>query len=88
VKRAAEAISAVDAWHALLAMGRSWLGERRVLCERAVRPMFVVMGRVGAKRSFQVFASEDEQPVETLAARAANPSFGVAFAFGAPMGCG
>jgi hypothetical protein len=45
-------------------MGESWLGERRVLLERAVRPMFVVMGRVGAEHSFQVSASEDEQPVE------------------------
>jgi hypothetical protein len=45
-------------------MGESWLGERRVLLERAVRPMFVVMGRVDAEHSFQVSASEDEQPVE------------------------
>jgi hypothetical protein len=77
VEQAAEAIPAVDARHALPAMDGWWLRERRVLRERAVRPMFVVMGRVGAKRSFQVFASEDEQPVETLAAHAANPPFGM-----------
>jgi hypothetical protein len=73
VEHAAEAISAADARQALSAVDGSWLVKGRVLRERAVGPMFVVVGHVGAKHSFQVCASEDEQPVETLATDAANP---------------
>jgi hypothetical protein len=76
VEQAAEAVSAADR-RALLATDRPWFGHRRVLLERAVRPMLVVMGRVDTEHSLQVFASEDEQPVETLATDAANPSFRV-----------
>ena len=56
---------------------RKWLGERRPLAERAVRPVLVVMRAVGGHDAFEVAAADDQQPVETLAAQAADPAPGV-----------
>jgi hypothetical protein len=43
------------------------LRERRSLLERSVRPMLVVVLDVRAQDSLEVFAGDDQQPVETLA---------------------
>jgi hypothetical protein len=42
---------------------------RRDERERAMRPLRVVVGRVGAKHVLEVAAADDQQPVETLGAR-------------------
>jgi hypothetical protein len=39
-------------------------------CERAVRPMPIVMTGVDAQHMLELAAAEDEQPVEALAAHA------------------
>jgi hypothetical protein len=46
-------------------------------CERAVRPMPVVVTGVDAKHVLELAAAEDEQQVEALAAHAADPALGV-----------
>jgi hypothetical protein len=50
---------------------------RRAKCERAVRPMAVVMVGIGAEDVLELAAAEDEQPIEALAADAADPALGV-----------
>jgi hypothetical protein len=49
-------------------------GERRSLAKRAVRSMLVVVQRIGGHYAFEMPAAQDQQPVETLAAKAANPA--------------
>src|SRR5438094_6932940 len=46
-------------------------------CERAVRPMPLVMTGVDAKHVLELAAAEDEQPVEALATHNADPALGV-----------
>jgi hypothetical protein len=56
-----------------------WLlvAERRPLPECPVRPMLVEMPDVCDEHVVEVAAAEDQQPVEALAADAADPPFGV-----------
>jgi hypothetical protein len=54
-------------------VGCSWLGERRPLTERAVRPVRVVVLDVDEQYAFEVAAPEDQQPVETFTADAPDP---------------
>src|SRR5262249_53399666 len=51
--------------------------ERRPLPERSVRPMLVEMPNVRDEHVPEVAAAEDQQPVEALAADAADPALGV-----------
>src|SRR6266542_2361140 len=56
-----------------------WLvgAERRPLTERPVRPVLVVTPDVGDEHVLEVAAAEDQQPVEALAADAADPALGM-----------
>jgi len=47
------------------------------LRECAVRPVLVVVQDIGGENVAEVAAVEDQQPVEALAADAADPTFGV-----------
>jgi hypothetical protein len=53
------------------------LPGRAVECERAVRPMLVVMARVDAEHVLELPPAEDEQAVEALASHGADPALGV-----------
>ena len=53
------------------------LAERRLLPERAVRPMLVVMPRVGREDVVEVAAADDQEPLEAFAADASDPALGV-----------
>ena len=60
------------------------LAERRLLPERAVRPMLVVMPRVGREDVVEVAAADDQEPVEAFAADASDPALGVRSRFRRP----
>ena len=62
---------------ALASGARCWLACRRAQGERAVRPVPVVVVGVDAEHVVEVAAVEDQQPVEALAADAADPALGV-----------
>src|SRR5262249_20033139 len=51
--------------------------ERRQLTEWAVRPVLVVMGDVRGEDVVEVSTTDDQQPIEALAACAADPAFRV-----------
>jgi len=53
------------------------LSVRVTECERAVRPMPVVMTGIDAKHVLELAPAEDEQPLETLAPHAADPALGM-----------
>src|SRR6266542_3758144 len=54
-----------------------WLREGWLLVERAVLPVRVVVQRVDAEDMLEMTAADDQQPVEALAAHAADPALGV-----------
>jgi hypothetical protein len=54
--------------------------------ERAVRPVSVVMGGVGAEHLLEVAAVDDQDPVEALAAEGADPTLGVRIRIRSSMG--
>ena len=64
-------------------LARDWLlaccrwCERRPLPERAVRPVLVVVRRIGGADAVEMSAAQDQQPVETLAPEAADPTLGM-----------
>jgi hypothetical protein len=64
-------------------LGDRWLAarrrrtERRPLCECTVRSVLVVMRHVRGKDVLEAGAANDEDPIEALAADAADPAFGV-----------
>jgi hypothetical protein len=55
------------------------LADRRLLVERAVWPMRVVVGDALAQNRLELPAGDDQHPVETLAPNAADPALGVRF---------
>jgi len=59
----------------------------RSLVERAVGAMLVVVTDVDRENSFEVPAVHDQEPVETLAAYGADPSFDERVRAGCPHGC-
>jgi hypothetical protein len=63
------AANAVEPAHAVLVVVhrcRKEIGERRALLEGTVRPMRVVVPDVLAQHPLQVFARDDQEPVQTL----------------------
>jgi hypothetical protein len=72
VDQATESVAAPDAvefdhvggWPLVARRGRR---ERWPLCERAMRPVFVVVRRVLAQHQGEVAAAENEEPVEAFA---------------------
>src|SRR6266536_1807790 len=79
VKQTAESVAPPDT---PLQVGRrdgARLEERRVLVERAVWPMRVVVGDVLAQHRLELPAGDDQDPVETFASGAADPALGVCF---------
>src|SRR6266513_6243693 len=73
---AADATKVDDVGGCFLVVRRQ-LAEWRTLPERAVRPVLVVVQRIRLDHEFEVAAAEDQEPVEALAADAANPALGV-----------
>jgi hypothetical protein len=65
---------------------RRWLRERRLLGERAVRPMFVVVLRVDTDDTLEVAAAENQQPIEAFAPQTADPALGMRTRRGARTG--
>src|SRR6266511_4737468 len=53
------------------------LDKRRLLLERAVWPMRVVVGDVLAQHCLEVGARDDQDPIKTLAPHAADPALRV-----------
>jgi hypothetical protein len=53
--------------------------ERRLLVERPVWPMHVVVGEVLAQHRLEVRTRQDQDPIEALATGAADPALGVRF---------
>jgi hypothetical protein len=53
------------------------LAQRRSLPECPVRSVPVVVPRVGLDHDFEITATGDQQPIQVLAADAANPALGV-----------
>ena len=56
---------------------RRWLRERQTLAKRAVRPVRVVVRRIDVGNALELAATEDQQPVEALAAQSADPALGL-----------
>src|SRR5919198_1201 len=79
VKETAESIASMDT--PLVARRRAGprLGERRLLVERAVWPMGVVVGDVLAQNRLELSARDVRHPVETFSPGAADPALGVRF---------
>jgi hypothetical protein len=68
-------------------LGFGFAGVWRSLVEGAVGAMCVVVLDVGREDSFEVAAVEDQEPVEALAADAADPAFGEGVRAGCANGC-
>jgi len=81
VDQAAEQVTAADTIEVNhvsedLPPERRRLAERRPLPQRTVRAVLVVMRRVGRENVAEVTTANDEEPVEALAAGAADPTLG------------
>src|SRR6266545_2604365 len=82
VDQAAEQVAATDAIECDHVGARSLVARRRLvegwsLRECAVRPVLVVMRDVGREHVLKVAAAEDQEPVEALAANAADQALGM-----------
>src|SRR5437899_2734455 len=86
VEQTTEPVAPLNAPLAVDRRHRNRLEDRRLLSERAVRPMRVVMRDVLAQRPLQVLARYDQDPVETLAPDAADLALRVDFARSAAIG--
>ena len=58
--------------------------ERRLLIERSVRPVFVVVERVARQHRFELATAEDQQPIEALATESPDPALSVRSSFWRP----
>ena len=91
VDQSAEQVTAADAieidhvGHRALITG--WRPvERWPLGECAVRPVLVVVERVGREDVLEVAAADDQEPIEALTADVSDPALGCARAWGARIG--
>lgn len=80
-------VSASDAVKVGKGSGLGLAGVWRSLVERAVGAMRVVMPDVGRQDLFEVAAVEDQEPIEALAADAADPALDVGVRAGCANGC-
>ena len=64
-----------------------WFFDRRLLVQRAVGAMLVVMTDVDREDAFEVPSIDDQDPVETLAAYGADPPFDEGVRAGRAHGC-
>jgi hypothetical protein len=74
VQKAAESVASTNATVALPCADRNRLQDRRLLLERAVRSMGVVVCDVLAQHAFEMPLRKDQDPVEALAPDAADPA--------------
>jgi hypothetical protein len=91
VDQAAEQVTAADTIEVDhvsegLLVERRRLAERRPLSQRAVRAVLVVVRRVGREDVVEVTTADDQEPVEALAADAADPTLGVRPRLRSPYG--
>jgi hypothetical protein len=77
VEQAAESVAPTDAAVAVMRGDGSRLEQRRLLLERAVRPMRVVVRDVLVQYPLEVRPRDDQDPIEALAADAFDPALGM-----------
>jgi hypothetical protein len=77
VEEAAEAVASADAALMILRRDSNRLGDGRLLLERAVRPMRVVVSDVLVQHPLEMPARDDQEPVETFTPDAASPTLRV-----------
>jgi hypothetical protein len=74
VEQPAESVAPPDMPLLVMSGDRSGFDKGRLLLERAVWPMRVVVGDVLAQHPLEVHARDDQDAIETLAPDAADPS--------------
>jgi hypothetical protein len=77
VEQPAESVASVDTPFVVIPGDGIRLDKGRLLLERAVRPMRVVVGDVLAQHCLEVGARNDQDPIKTLAPHAADPALRV-----------
>jgi hypothetical protein len=75
VKQAAESVAPTDTRLVVIRRDGFRLGERRLLLERAMWAVRVVVGDVLAQNRLELPARNDQDPVETFTPDVADPSF-------------
>jgi hypothetical protein len=79
VEQTAEPVAPTDTPLVVRRRDGRHLEERRLLVERAVRAVRVVVGDVLAQNRFELPARDDQRAVEAFAPDAADPALGVRF---------